>query len=398
MLNKIKEIQTAIGNDKIKVMKKYPELKEILIAAYDPFKKYYITAPNISGTNKGCNLHLATKSLLDDLSSRELSGQLAFEAVCEHIIILNSDHAEVFKMIINKDLRAGINIKSINKVWPGLIHLTFDGSIKPDIMLLKNYDSKKTKYPLIVAVKKDGVRGLYTTTMLSRPGHKLIGHDHIEVQLEKYEKDFDGELCVPGEIFDTASGLIRDNKPTPESVYWIFDCPSLPGNKRERYNWLLWNLKKTDTVKLIPHITVFDEEQLMIFYKMALAEGEEGIVIYDPNDIYEDKRSYSWMRLVPLKNADCVVIGFYEGKGKHAGSLGGIIVDYKGHGVRVGTGFKEKMKGGVSITSWSLKNIRQHILYYQNKYYRILAQIEFKEETKAGSMRQPRFKRWRFDK
>ena len=345
MLNMIKEIQDATGNDKIKVMKKYPELKEILVAAYDPFKKYYITAPELSGINKGCNLHLATKSLLDDLSSRELSGKLAFESVCNHITTLNPDHAEVFKMIINKDLRAGINVKSINKAWPGLIHLTFDGTIKPDIMLLKNFDSKKIEYPLMVAVKKDGVRGLYTTTMLSRQGKKLIGHDHIEVQLENYEKEFDGELCVPGEIFDVASGLIRNEKPTPESVYWIFDCPSISGNKRERYNWLLWNLKKTNNIKLIPHITVFNEEQLMVFYKLALSEGEEGIVIYDPEDIYEDKRSYSWMRLVPLKQADCVVINFYEGKGKLAGSLGGIIVDYKGHDVRVGTGFKEKVDG-----------------------------------------------------
>jgi len=391
MLNIIKEIQNATGNDKIKVMKKYPELKEILIATYDPFKKYYITAPEISGTNKGCNLHLATKSLLADLSSRELSGNLAYESVCNHITTLNPDHAEVFKMIINKDLRAGINIKSINKAWPGLIHLTFDGSIKPDIMLLRTFNPKKAKYPLMVAVKKDGVRGLYTTTMLSRPGHKLIGHDHIEEQLEEYSKDFDGELCVPGKIFDVASGLIRNDKSTPESVYWIFDCPSLSGTKRERWNWLSNHFCETFSVKLISHYTVFNEEQLMKFYKWSLFKGEEGIVIYDPDDIYEDKRSYSWMRLVPLKQADCVVIGFYEGKGKHAGSLGGIIIDYKGHEVRVGTGFKEKISDTVRWT-------RQYIWDNQRIFLGAIVQIEFKEETKAGSMRQPRFKRWRFDK
>lgn len=391
MLNMIKEIQTAIGNDKIKAMRKYPELKEILVAAYDPFKKYYITAPNISGIDKGCNLHLATKSLFVDLSSRELSGNLAYEAVCDHINILNSDHAEIFKMILNKDLRAGINIKSINKAWPGLISLTFDGSIKPDIMLLKTFDPKKAKYPLMVAVKKDGVRGLYTTTMLSRQGKKLIGHDHIEYWLENYGKDFDGELCVPGEIFDVASGLIRNDKPTPESIYWIFDCPSLPGTKRDRWNWLRNNILDQWPIRLIPHYTIFNEVQLIKFYKWALSQGEEGIVVYDPDDIYEDKRSHSWMRLVPIKNADCVVIGFYEGKGKHAGSLGGIIVDYKGHDVKVGIGFKEKI-------CEPIYNNRQYIYDNKSIFLGIIAKIEFKEETKAGSMRQPRFKRWRFDK
>lgn len=394
MLNKIRKIKEAIGTDKIRVMREYPELKELLRYAYDPFKKYYITAPDMNGKINGCNIYLGTKSLLDDLISRAISGNLAIEAVCDHIHILNPDSVEVFKMIINKDLRAGINIKSINKAWPGLIPLTFDGSIKPDIMLLKTFDPKKVKYPCLAAVKKDGVRGLYTTTMLSRQGHKLIGHDHIEEQVEEYAKDFDGELCVPGKIFDIASGLIRNDQPTPESIYWIFDAPSVPGDKQQRYNWLRNNFKNTNFVKLIPHYKFELETQLLEFYHCALVQGEEGIVIYDPNDIYENKRSYSWMRLVPKKQADCKVIGFYEGKGKLAGSLGGIIVDYKGHEVRVGTGFVEKF----NIKLSNEYRLRSYIWENKDLFIGVIAQIEFKEETKAGSMRQPRFKYWRFDK
>jgi len=391
MLNLIKEIETAIGNNKIEVMKKYPQLKKILRYAYDPFKKYYISAPDIYGTpSENYSLDEAF-ILLDNLSSRSISGQAATDAVENMIYSLMPFTAELFKMILNKDLRSGINIKSINKAWPELIPLTFDGSIKPDVMLLKTFNPKKAKYPLMAAVKKDGVRGLYTTTMLSRQGKKLIGHDHIEEWLENFGKEFDGELCIPGAIFDVASGLIRNSKPTPESVYWIFDCPSLPGSKRERWNWLAGFFDETVFIKLIPHYTIFNEAQLMLFYEQALSNGEEGIVVYDPDDIYEDKRSWSWMRLVPLKQADCEVIGFYEGKGKHAGSLGGIIVDYKGHEVKVGAGFKEKISDTVR---W----IRQHIWDNKSQFLGAIAQCEFKEETKAGSMRQPRFKRWRFDK
>ena len=152
MLNKIIEIKRAIGQDKIKVMRKYPELQEILQYAYDPFKKYYITAPDLNGVLNGADIGADTKELLDDLSSRELSGQAAFEAVCDHIATLNIDTTKIFKMVINKDLRAGINIKSINKAWPGLISLTFDGSAKPDIMLLKTFNRKKTS-----SVKKANV-------------------------------------------------------------------------------------------------------------------------------------------------------------------------------------------------------------------------------------------------
>lgn len=394
MLNKIIEIREAIGQDKIEVIRKYPELKKILKYAYDPFKKYYIIAPELDGTFNGSDIDSATKILLDDLSTRELSGQAALEAVCDHICTLNPNSAEVFKMIINKDLRAGINIKSINKAWPGLISLTFDDSEKPAVMLLKTFDPKKVKYPCLVAGKKDGVRGLYTTTMLSRQGHRLIGHDHIEEQIRNYGENFDGELCIPGEIFDIASGQIRDSNPTPESVYWIFDCPSVPGTKLERYNWLLKNVTETDTIRLIPHWLIYSENHLMDFYECVLNQDEEGIVIYDPEDIYEDKRSYSWMRLVPKKQADCRVIGFFEGRGKHTRSLGGIIVDYKGHEVKVGSGFIEK----ISSKNPSMYKIRSFIWGNKELFLGAIAQCEFKEETKASSMRQPIFKRWRFDK
>lgn len=393
MLNKIIEIREAIGQDKIRVMRKYPELEDILRYAYDPFKKYYMTAPYLNGIPGG-DVNNINKALLNDLNSRELSGQAAFKAVCDHIITLNPDSAEVFKMIINKDLRAGINVKTINKAWPGLIPLTFDGSFKPDIMLLKTFNPEKVKYPCLAACKKDGVRGLYVSTMISRRGQKLIGHNHIEEQIEGYGEEFDGELCVPGKIFDEASGLIRNDQPTPESVYWIFDCPSVPGTKLQRYNWLLENVVETDAVKLIPHWSVCNEFRLMDFYECVLDQGEEGIVIYDAKDIYEDKRSYSWMRLVPKKQADCKVIGFYEGKGKYAWSLGGIIVDYKGHEVKVGSGFIEK----ISKDESSMYKIRSFIWDNKELFLGAIAQCEFKEETKASSMRQPIFKRWRFDK
>ena len=139
---------------------------------------------------------------------------------------------------------------------------------------------------------------------------------------------------------------------------------------------------------------------------------EECLVIYDADSYYEDKRSYDWMRLVPIATEDCKVIGFFEGKGKHADSLGGIIVDYKGHEVKVGTGFKEKFIAKDSLNlnkiesvnpkyrriSVNEQNIRQYIWDNKELFLGAIAECEYKEKTKAGSMRQPRFKRWRWDK
>lgn len=421
MLKKIEEIAEAKGNDKIEVLKKYPELKELLQYAYDPFKKYYMTAPIVFGCENGIEFGINEFTLLDDLQTRSITGHKAVGRVKTAIMSLDFDSTEIFKRVLNKDLRAGISVNTINKAWPGLIPLVFDGSTKPDIMLLKTYDQKKARFPILAAVKKDGVRARYINGQLvSRQGQKFIGLDHIEKELENFDCEFDGELCVPGEIFDVASGLIRNFNPTPNAVYQIFDMPSYPGNKLNRHINLCKCLKSTEHIRIISHYKIKSKESLNKFYNKALADGEEGIVVYDPYSMYEDKRSFDWMRLVPLKTSDCEVIGFYEGKGKHHGSLGGIIVNYKGHKVKVGTGFKEKvqLKQIVSESDKALfyskskevssskiqrfnplwQNIRQFIWDNQKYFLGAIAECEFKEETKSGSMRQPRFKRWRWDK
>lgn len=417
MLNKIKEIAKAKGNDKIKVMKQYPELQKVLLYAYDPFKKYHMTAPPVFG-NKNCTngfQPIHTFDILNDIFLRRITGQTALEVVSDHIVTMDPDSAEIFKMIINKDFRCGINVKTINKAFSGLIPLTHTGVEKPAIMLLKNFDKKKAKFPLLAAVKKDGVRARYVNgSLISRQGHPFAGLEHIEAELERYDgTEFDGELCVPGEIFDVASGMIRSHDDTPEAVYWIFDAPSLPGTKVQRWSCLCDLFKRSGCTHLITHHKINNLTILHSVYTWSInKQNEEGIVVYDPNSFYEDKRSYDWMRIVPLKTADCKVIGFFEGKGKHKNSLGGIIVDYKGHEVKVGTGFKEKVdpeflhcnmnaktqEGNAAKIKHDFRNVRSFIWEHKELFLEVIAECEFKEETKAGSMRQPRFKRWRWDK
>ena len=414
MLHKIEFITSArAGTEKISALKGSTGIKMILQYAYDPFKKYYITAPDLKGTPGGRSFRESVNSmfyLLEQLSKREISGQLAVEAVHDEIVSLDPSTAELFKRILNKDLRCGINVKTINAAFPGLILTSFDGTNKPDIMLVKNFNEKKVKFPLVAAVKKDGVRGRYPGQLISRQGHRLIGLDHIESELYRYPHELDGELMVPGEIFDVASGLIRNHNDVPNAEYWVFDCPSHQGDKWQRYIHLRDTLPRSQSIKLIRHHLIKDMDHLRSFYEWAIDKGEEGIVIYRLDSKYIDGKTNDWMRMVPLEQADCKVIGFYEGKGKFAGTLGGIIVDYKGHACRVGTGFTEKSWKDLTQTQREnlefkegyqsyVNRCRNYIWENRNEHFLgAIAQCEFKEETKAGSMRQPRFKRWRWDK
>jgi DNA ligase-1 len=86
---------------------------------------------------------------------------------------------------------------------------------------------------------------------------------------------------------------------------------------------------------------------------------------------------------------DLQIIGFEEGTGRLAGTLGAILVRYKnGNTVKVGSGF----------TDW----LRTEIWNNRSKYLDVICEIQYFEETTnqdgGESLRFPIFKDFRYDK
>lgn len=415
MLNILNELSNLKGGDKLPFLKLHPELKEILRHTYDPFKKYYINSPEVEGIEDGLEIGPEHFVLLYKLNSRSLSGHRAYQAVSGALACLTYDDAIIFKGMVNKDLKLGLGATSINKVWPGLIPVTHNGTDKVAVMLLKNFDDAKAKYPLLMSFKKDGVRNrVVNEEFYTRTGQKITGLSHILKEIEGFKFELDGEICIPNKGFDESSGLVRNDSEVPDAVYHVFDAPTAPGGTKLRNDQLIEWFKDgtlgSAHVKLIPKVVAWSRAEVNLYYKMALDADEEGIVTYNPNAPYEDKRGYDWMRMVPLKTADCKCVGFYEGEGNFDFTLGGIIVEYKGRQCKVGTGFKLKQwdeltdreltkleKEGFDKETYSLY-VRDNIWEKQDFYLGKIVKCVFKEETKKGSMRQPRFKGWRLDK
>ena len=259
---------------------------------------------------------------------------------------------------------------------------------KPDCIHPKNFIKNKIKYPCMAAIKMDGVRGRYIDgKLLTRTGHELVGLDHILEELNRFNitTEFDGELFVPGKKFDEISGLVRKESSTPEIKYYIFDIPSKMIPQTDRYLYLFENEKYfKDPLILAKYIQINNYDHLRRFYINVVELGHEGVVVYDPNTMYEDKKTYEWMKLVQEKTVDCPCVGFVPGQGKHTGRLGSIKIKYKNTTVSIGSGFSDSE--------------RQIIWDYQGKYLNRIAEIKYKNITEKGSLRQPRFKRWRWDK
>lgn len=142
----------------------------------------------------------------------------------------------------------------------------------------------------------------------------------------------------------------------------------------------------------------------------------EGIIVKNPDALYEKKKSYAWMKVKAEETEDLRVIGVFSGQAdtKYADQLGGLIVDRLGVEVRVGGGFSDLERAelwelwkkdaallgvspdvgfkGQAFAATGLRAAGASTLLTR------LVEVEFHEVTPDGSLRHPRFIRFRDDK
>jgi DNA ligase-1 len=97
------------------------------------------------------------------------------------------------------------------------------------------------------------------------------------------------------------------------------------------------------------------------------SEGYEGLMCLR-NMPYKCKRNNGILKCKVFKTADLKIIGFEEGDGRLLGTLGAIIVSYKGNEVNVGSGYKDEE--------------REYIWKNRDNLLGRIAEVKYKEESK----------------
>lgn len=267
-------------------------------------------------------------------------------------------------------------------------------------------DITNLKYPVLIQPKYDGFRATYIPGkgLISRTGKSFRNKYLSEYFSNMYQINdivLDGELYIPNIPFQELSSTIsaENVKITLPLRFMVFDAvPLHEWEKRSSdqiYASRLTLMRETlnrisDYSRVLdtPTDKVNNTPELLTIYKEYLTDNLEGIMIKEESGLYKWGRlspGKQVQKLKPFKSQDLLVTGVYDGNGKLEGTIGGIICDYKGSELRVGTGFTMADRKEISSNS--------------NKFIGKIAEIKYLEATKDGkSLRHPVFARWRFDK
>lgn len=347
-------------------------LLKILKYAYDPNLKFNIKkiinpVPNYKGHTVFDEKFFF---ILDNLARRNLSGADAKRIAGVTYARLSFESKDLFLRILNKDLRCGISIKTINEAFPNLIN-------EFEVMLAKQWDPSYATYPCYVQPKLDGIRAIYKDgKFLTRTGKVLKGLDHLHFDCNVA---LDGELYLPGIPFEQLSGMVRNHNQEPTLYYYVFDTliSNLKYIDRKDIFTDITLTCKPPKITPIRTLTAFNEADLERFFIRFTEESKyEGVIVKTVDHPYQYKRSWDWMKIKKRETVDVICHGMDLGQGKYQKIMGQLLCTYKGNEIRVGTGFSDAQREEYTLVPPVGKIIE---VYYQ-------------ELTKYGVLRHPVFK------
>jgi DNA ligase-1 len=315
---------------------------------------------------------LQVQALID----RRATGHLARDLV-EHLMFCATEQQwnGWYRRILIKDLRCGVSEKTINKVlkaFPGIASIpVFECQLAHDGA---NHEKKIVGRKLLEP-KLDGVRCLTvidyenrTVTQFSRNGKELTNFGHItsaildNIDLLARSYVLDGEI-VSASFQDLMKQVHRkDDVQAEDARLMLFDIIPLSEfragasvlGQRRRSNFLRGLKRIFDhigSIDIIPQKEVdldglVGQLEYRQYNKDAVDSGYEGIMIKDPDAVYECKRSVSWLKQKPFIEVSLTVVETEEGTGRNAGKMGALVCegvdDDKHIRVNVGSGFTDQ--------------------------------------------------------
>ena len=338
------------------------------------------------------------------------TGSDASIATIQNYLHKNPEYEEFLKRMFTKNLPIGVEAATINKVY--------GEEIIPVWEVQQGYPIDKYKFrkgELIFASRKlNGSRGTYFKgDIISRQAQKFDGLDHIIKDIEKIigtDYAVDGELIrrnidgsTDGQNFrETISILNSDGNDKSLIKFVIFDivpideferdaCTENYSVRKKRLLDLKNKIQKNGTQNIEVVQMVYEGTDVNDVYDWldyAVKHDWEGLVV-NRQVPYRRTRHNGCLKVKRFYTVDLRITAIEEGQNRLAGTMGALVVDYKGNELRVGSGFDDATRADV----WENPD---------NNIGKIV-EVKFKEKScdkKTGleSLQFPTFVRFRDDK
>lgn len=336
-----------------------------------------------------------------------------------------SEHPEelqwLIKAIATKNLKIGATDKTINEAFGRNIIPSFSVMLADKYIDIKRGGKVTENWKrfvggdVIVTPKLDGnrcaiVKSKNGLVMYSRSGQVLEGYSELERELDKLPSGFvfDGELIAKNsdglnskELFQLTQSLTRKKGEKKDIEFHVFDMlrekeflegvSNKPCEERKRVVGTVVNNMKSDLIKYVEplYIGTFDEEVIARLSNEAKQDELEGVMVQCANAPYVSKRTKDILKVKVFESADLLVTGYYEGKeASRKGTLGGLVVDYKGYPVNVGGGYNDEERKQFWDNREEMVGKIIEVMYFEET-----------ENLQGGiSLRFPQFKALRVDK
>ena len=362
--------KTNKTNEKLKIIAKYEDLKEIFRYVNYNQITFGITSKNYqkyisSGKSKPFHTYLGLYKLLDALANRDITGDTAASSL-KNFIFQFPKYEDIILKIIDKNLKTRTNTKAINKVFPGLVPVF-------EVTLADKYTPSALK-PLstyYISRKLDGVRCIcfYSEDEIkffSRAGNEFVdkhGESTLKSLYEPLKIAFrgcppmvlDGELCIVDKNGkeDFASVMKQIRKEVKNPRFCIFDMLKTEEfnsgkgtNKfRRRYEQLGFFKNKHPSIKILEQY-VMTENSFETLVKKSNDEEWEGLMI-KRNTNYKSGRSKDMLKYKEFFDDEFTVTKVLTGPfrciSKKTGleetieTMVAVVIDF--HDTQVGSGF-----------------------------------------------------------
>ena len=214
----------------------------------------------------------------------------------------------------------------------------------PALMLAKNWQAGLDVGVYLVSEKLDGVRAYWDGKVLRfKSGNPIAAPAWFIDALPKTA--LDGELWMGRHSFDRLSGIVRRNVPVDAEWravrYMVFDLPGAAGTFAERSTRLVALLESSsvDWLRPVVQFRLVDSAGLQAQLKSTVANGGEGLMLHRAQAHWQLGRSADLRKLKLVPDEDAKVVGHIDGKGKHAGRMGALLLETpEGKRFALGTG------------------------------------------------------------